>query len=93
MSFPADSFFDIYYTITFTVVFIGTLLVTYIAPINVWPGGILFPKYVEVFVLRWEMIEVPINTLLGGLINGATYGVIGTIGHVVVRLIRRKKKK
>jgi len=87
------SFFDVHFTITFTIVFIGTLFLTYVAPINIWPGSILFPKYDLVCVLTCEMIEIPINTLYGGLINGATYGVLGTIGHIIVRLIKRKKKK
>ena len=92
MSQPADSFFNIFYTITFVVVFIGTLILTYIAPVNIWPGSLLYPKYVEVCLLICEMVEIPINTLYGGLINGATYGVLGTIGHIIIRLIKRKKK-
>jgi hypothetical protein len=91
MSQPADSFFNIFYTITFVVVFIGTLILTYIAPVNIWPGGLISPKYVEVCLLICEMVEVPINILWGGLINGATYGVLGTIGHMIIRLIKRKK--
>ena len=93
MSSPADSFFDIYFTITFVVVFIGTLLLTYIAPLNVVPGSILFPKYDLVCVLTCDIVEVPINGLWGGLINGGTYGIVVTAGFAVVRLIRRKNKK
>ncbi|GAF85877.1 unnamed protein product [marine sediment metagenome] len=91
MSQPADSFFNIFYTITFVVVFIGTLILTYIAPVNIWPGGLIYPKSVEVCLLTCEMVEVPINILWSGLINGATYGVLGTIGHMIIRLIKRKK--
>jgi len=92
MSSSADSFFDIYFTITFFVFFTGTLLVTFIAPMNVWPGSILFPKYVEVCELTCYMVEVPLNSLWGGLINGASYGVLGSIGYLGVRSIWRKKK-
>jgi len=91
MSQPADSFFNIFYTITFVVVFIGTLILTYIAPVNIWPGGLIYPNKVEVCLLICEMVEVPINILWSGLINGATYGVLGTIGHMIIRLIKRKK--
>jgi len=93
MSSPADSFFDVYFTITFTVVFIGTLLLTVFAPVNIAPGSLIYPKYIEVCLLICEMVEVPINLYIwGGLINGATYGVLATIGHVIIRLIKRKKK-
>ncbi|MBY9019936.1 MAG: hypothetical protein KGD67_02680 [Candidatus Lokiarchaeota archaeon] len=87
------SFFDVYFKLTFFVVFTGILLTTFIAPMNVWPGGILFPKYVEVCVLTCYMVEVPLNSLWGGLINGATYGVLGSIGYLGVRSIWRKKKE
>jgi hypothetical protein len=87
------SFFDVHYKITFFIVFIGTLLVTLIAPINVWPGAILFPKYVEDCVLTCHIIEIPINGLWGGLINGGTYGVLGTIGYVGIYWLGRKLKK
>lgn len=93
MSSPADSFFDIWFTITFTIVFIGTLVLTVFVPINVWPGSIIYPKYEVVCVLTCEIVEIPINGLWSGLINGAIYGALGTIGHLVVRLIKRKKKK
>ncbi|MBY9008390.1 MAG: hypothetical protein KGD74_00830 [Candidatus Lokiarchaeota archaeon] len=87
------SFFDVWYKITFVIVFIGTLLVTFIAPVNVWPGSILFPKYVVDCTLGCVLTEIPINNLWGGLINGATYGVLGTIGYLGVRSIWRKLKK
>ncbi len=86
------SFFDVYYKITFFVVFTGVLFTTFIAPINIWPGSILFPKYVEVCELTCIMVEIPINNLWGGLINGATYGVLGSIGYLGVRSIWRKLK-
>jgi len=92
MSSPADSFFDVWFTITFFVVFTGTLFVTFIAPMNIWPGAILFPKYVEVCVLTCEMVEVPINSLWGGLINSAVYGVLGAMGYLGIRWIGRKIK-
>lgn len=92
MSSPADSFFDIYFTITFVVVFTGTLFLTIVAPINIWPGGILLPKYDEVCALTCVITEIPINGLWGGLINGATYGVLGAIGYLGVRSIWRKLK-
>ncbi|MBY8988634.1 MAG: hypothetical protein KGD61_09290 [Candidatus Lokiarchaeota archaeon] len=87
------SFFDVHFKITFFVVFTGVLLTTLIAPINVWPGSILFPKYDLDCVLTCHMVEIPINGLWGGLINGATYGVLGTVGYLGVRSIWRKKKK
>ena len=93
MSSSADSFFDIWFKITFFVVFTGTLFVTFIAPMNVLPGSILFPKYDEVCVLTCVITEIPINGLWGGLINGATYGVLGSIVYLGVRSIWRKKKK
>ena len=92
MSSPADSFFDIYFTITFVVVFIGTLVLTVFAPVNILPGSLISPKYVEVCVLTCHMVEVPINGLWGGLINGGTYGVAATAVFTVIRLIKRKKK-
>ena len=92
MSFD-PSFFDVHYKITFFIVFTGVLLTTFIAPINIWPGGIIFPKYIEVCVLTCEITEIPINNLWGGLINGGTYGVLGTIGYLGVCSIWRKLKK
>ena len=89
MSSPADSFFDIYFTITFFAIFTGTLFVTYIAPMNIWPGSLRFPKYVEVCVLTCEIVEIPINILWGGLINGTTYGVLGAIVYLVIRKLKR----
>jgi hypothetical protein len=88
----APSFFDIYFKITFFAVFTGVLLTTIIAPLNVWPGSIIFPKYVEVCLLICEMVEIPINGLWGGLINGGTYSILASAGYAVIRLIRRKKK-
>jgi len=93
MSSSADSYFDIYFKITFFVVFTGFLLVPFIAPMNVLPGSILFPKYVEVCDPRCHMVEVPINILWSGLINGAVYGVLGAMGYLGVRSIWRKIKK
>ncbi len=93
MSSPADSFFDVWTTLTFFIVFTGVLLVTFIAPTNVLPGSILFPKYVEVCELSCYITEIPINALWGGLINGAVYGVLGTMGYLGVRSIWRKIKK
>ena len=92
MSSPADSFFDVWTTLTFTVVFIGILLTTYVIPINFLPGSILFPKYIEVCELACYLVEIPINGLWGGLINGITYGVLGTMGYLSIRSIRRKKR-
>jgi hypothetical protein len=93
MSSPADSFFDIWFTITFTVVFLGSLVLTALAPFNVMPGSFVYPKYVEVCLLICEMVEVPLNGIWGGFINGGTYGVAVTAVFSVVRLILRKKKK
>lgn len=93
MSSPADSFFDVYFKITFFVIFTGVLFVTFIAPMNVLPGSILFPKYVEVCDLSCYIVEIPINSLWGGLINGVVYGVLGTMGYLGVRSIWRKLKK
>ena len=90
---PPPSFFDIYFTITFFVVFTGTLLFTYIAPFNVVPGSILFPKYDLVCELSCFWVEVPFNSLWGGLINGPVYGVLGAMGYLGVRSIWRKVKK
>ena len=94
MSSPADSFFDVWTTLTFFVVFTGTIFVALIAPMNINPGAIAFPKYVlscDDFG-RCTIIEIPINILWGGLISGATYGVLGTMGYIGVRSIRRKLK-
>ena len=86
------SFFDVHYKITFFVVFTGVLFVTFIAPMNIWPGSLIFPKYIEVCELTCIMVEIPINNLWGGLINGATYGVLGSIGYLGVCSIWRKLK-
>ncbi|NVM18465.1 MAG: hypothetical protein HWN80_12175 [Candidatus Lokiarchaeota archaeon] len=90
MSSPADSFFNIFFTLTFTVVFIGTLVLTVVAPTNIWPGSLLYPKYKVVCVLACELVEIPINGIWGGLINGVTYGVLATAGLTAIRLIKRK---
>ena len=84
------SFFDVHYKITFFVVFTGVLFVTFIAPMNIWPGSLIFPKYIEVCELTCIIVEIPINNLWGGLINGATYGVLGPI---LIKSIWRKLKK
>jgi len=86
------SFFDVHYKITFFVVFTGVLFVTFIAPMNIWPGSLIFPKYIEVCELTCIMVEIPINNLWGGLINGATYGVLGAMGYLGIRWIGRKIK-
>ena len=86
------SFFDVHYKITFFVVFTGVLLVTFIAPMNIWPGSLIFPKYIEDCELTCIIVEIPINNLWGGLINGATYGVLGSVGYLGVRSIWRKLK-
>ena len=86
------SFFDVYFKITFFVVFTGVLLTTFIAPMNIWPGSLVFPKYVKVCELSCYWVEIPFNSLWGGLINGATYGVLGSIGYLGVRSIWRKLK-
>ncbi|MHA1105011.1 MAG: hypothetical protein ACTSPN_04725 [Promethearchaeota archaeon] len=91
MSFPADSFFDVWTTLTFFVVFTGTLFLTFIAPMNVLSGSIIFPKYVEVCELTCFMVEIPFNNLWGGLINGAVYGVLGSMGYLGIHSIWRKK--
>ncbi len=93
MSWPVDSFFDVWTTLTFFAVFTGALFITFIAPTNVFPGAILFPKYVEVCELRCVIFEIPINNIWGGLINGGTYGVLATAGYMGIRSIWRKKKK
>jgi len=92
MSSPADSFFDVWTTLTFFVVFTGTLFLTFIAPMNINPGAIAYPKFVLVCELRCYWVEVPANILWGGLINGAVYGVLGTMGYIGVRSIWRKLK-
>jgi hypothetical protein len=86
------SFFDVYFKITFFIVFTGALLTTFIAPMNIWPGSLIFPKYIEVCELTCIIVEIPINNLWGGLINGATYGVLGSIGYLGVCSIWRKLK-
>ena len=59
---------------------------------NIWPGSLIFPKYIEVCELTCIMVEIPINNLWGGLINGATYGVLGAMGYLGIRWIGRKIK-
>ena len=54
---------------------------------NVLPGSIVFPKYVEVCELTCFWVEIPINGLWGGLINGAVYGVLGSMGYLGARSI------
>ncbi len=90
MSWNVDSFFNIMITLTIFIVFTGVLLVTFFAPMNIWPGSLIFPKYIEVCELTCIIVEIPINNLWGGLINGATYGVLGPI---VIKSIWRKLKK
>ena len=92
MSSPADSYFNLFFTLTIFIVFTGVLFVTFIAPMNIWPGSLIFPKYIEVCELTCIIVEIPINNLWGGLINGATYGVLGAIGYVGIRWIGRKLK-
>jgi hypothetical protein len=91
MSSPADSYFNIFFTLTIVVVFFGTLVLTVVAPINIWPGGLIYPKYKVVCVLACELVEIPMNGIWGGLINGTTYGVLATAGYTVLRAIRRRK--
>ena len=86
------SFFDVHYKITFFVVFTGVLFVTFIAPMNIWPGSLIFPKYIEVCELTCIMVEIPLNNLWGGLINGAVYGVLGAMGYLGIHWIGRKIK-
>ncbi len=90
MSWNVNSFFNIMITLTIFIVFTGVLLVTFFAPMNIWPGSLIFPKYIEVCELTCIIVEIPINNLWGGLINGATYGVLGPI---VIKSIWRKLKK
>ena len=92
MSSPADSYFNVFVTLTFFIVFTGFLFVTLIAPMNVLPGSMVFPKYVEVCELTCFWVEIPFNSLWGELINGATYGVLGTMGYLGVRSIWRNVK-
>ncbi len=92
MSSPADSYFNLFFTLTIFIVFTGVLFITFIAPMNIWPGSLIFPKYIEVCELTCIMVEIPINNLWGGLINGATYGVLGAIGYIGIRWIGRKLK-
>lgn len=93
MSFPSDSFFDVYTTLTFVITFVGILLLTIFVPFNLVPGSLVSPKYVEECTLTCRLTEVPINGLWSGLINGGVYGVLGTLGFTGVRSIWRKKKK
>ncbi|MHA1479393.1 MAG: hypothetical protein ACTSPU_14455 [Promethearchaeota archaeon] len=94
MSWPANSYFNVFFTLTIFIVFTGVLLVTLIAPMNVLPGSIVFPKYVEVCELSCFWVEIPYNdSLWGGLINGAVYGVLGGMGYLGIRWIGRKIKK
>ncbi len=90
MSWNVNSFFNIMITLTIFIVFTGVLLLTFFAPMNIWPGNLIFPKYIEVCELTCIIVEIPINNLWGGLINGATYGVLGPI---VIKSIWRKLKK
>ena len=90
MSWNVNSFFNIMITLTIFIVFTGVLLLTFFAPMNIWPGSLIFPKYIEVCELTCIIVEIPINNLWGGLINGATYGVLGPI---VIKSIWRKLKK
>ncbi|MHA1487194.1 MAG: hypothetical protein ACTSSC_08465 [Promethearchaeota archaeon] len=87
------SFFDVHYKITFFIVFTGVLFVTLIAPMNVLPGSIVFPKYVKVCELSCYWVEIPFNSFWSGLINGAVYGVLGAMGYLGIRWIGRKLKK
>jgi len=88
----SHSFFNVFFKLTIFIVFTGVLLVTFIAPMNIFPGSIIFPKYVEVCELTCFMVEIPINNLWGGLINGAVYGVLGSMGYLGLRSIWRKIK-
>ncbi len=90
MSWNVNSFFNIMITLTIFIVFTGVLLLTFFAPMDIWPGSLIFPKYIEVCELTCIIVEIPINNLWGGLINGATYGVLGPI---VIKSIWRKLKK
>lgn len=92
MSSPADSFFNIFFTLTFIVVFTGTLILTVVAPINIWPGSLLYPKYKVVCGIACILVEIPLNGIWSGLINGATYGILAIVILTVFRLIRRRKK-
>ena len=91
MSLP-ESYFNLFFKLTFFIVFTGVLLTTFIAPMNVLPGSLIFPKYIEVCELTCITVEIPINNLWGGLINGATYGLLGSVGYLGVRSIWRKVK-
>ena len=91
MSLP-ESYFNLFFTLTIFIVFTGVLLTTFIAPMNVLPGSLIFPKYIEVCELTCITVEIPINNLWGGLINGATYGLLGSVGYLGVRSIWRKVK-
>ena len=91
MSSPADSFFNVFFTLTIVVFFFGALVLTVVAPMNIWPGSLIYPKYKVVCVLACELVEIPMNGIWGGLINGTTYGVLATAGYAVLRAIRRRK--
>ena len=93
MSWNVNSFFDVWTTLTIFIVFTGTLFLTIVAPTNIWPESLIFPKYIEVCELTCIIVEIPFNNLWGGLINGALYTVLATAGFKVVRSIWRKKKK
>jgi hypothetical protein len=93
MSGTVDSFFDVWTTLTIFIVFTGVLFLTFIAPTNVLPASVIFPKFVEVCDPRCRVIEIPVNILWGGILNGAVYTVLATAGFKVVRSIWRKKKK
>ncbi len=93
MSWNVDSFFDVWTTLTIFIVFTGVLLITFVAPTNVLPASVIFPKYIEVCDPRCHFVEVPVNILWGGILNGAVYTVLATAGFKGVRSIWRKKKK
>lgn len=68
-----DSFFDVWTTLTFFVVFTRTLFVTFIAPQALIPGNMAASVYTEVCDTLGRnciYVPVPLNVLYGGLING-----------------------
>lgn len=92
MSSPADSFFNIFFTLMVTIVFFGTIILTAVAPFNIYPGSLIFPKYKVVCVLACELVEVPINGIWSGIVNGITYNLVATAVYAVIRSIRRRNK-
>ncbi len=95
MSFPADSFFDIWVTLTIFITFTGALLVTFYAPQAVIPGNMFASVFVEMcdeYGRYCVEVPVPFNVLWGGLLNGVTYGVLGGITYIGARSIIRKIK-